>query len=97
MEKQLLRDAFYTLYPEILPKEIFYRKKEAFSDGVSTTKKSWFSILKERAEKEGKTEALWYKDIFDKEFPGQEHICPHYWMPQWTNATDPSARTLTNY
>jgi asparagine synthase (glutamine-hydrolysing) len=97
IEKQLLRDAFYTLYPEILPKEIFYRKKEAFSDGVSTTVKSWFSILKERAEKEGKTEALWYKDIFDKEFPGQEHICPHYWMPQWTNAKDPSARTLTNY
>jgi asparagine synthase (glutamine-hydrolysing) len=97
MEKQLLRDAFYTLYPDILPKEIYYRKKEAFSDGVSTTKKSWFSILKEKAEKEGKTEGYWYKTIFDIEFPNQEHICPHYWMPQWTNATDPSARTLTNY
>jgi asparagine synthase (glutamine-hydrolysing) len=97
IEKQLLRDAFYALYPDILPKEIFYRKKEAFSDGVSTTKKSWFTMIQERAAWENKTEKDWYKEIFDAEFPNQEHICPHYWMPQWTNATDPSARTLTIY
>ena len=97
IEKQLLRDAFNTLYPNILPKEVLYRKKEAFSDGVSTTKKSWFTIIKERAEWEGKTEKDWYKEIFDNNFPNQEHICPHYWMPQWSDATDPSARTLKIY
>ena len=97
MEKQLLRDAFYTLYPDILPKEILYRKKEAFSDGVSNTKKSWFTMIQERAAWENKTEKDWYKEIFNNNFPNQEHICPHYWMPKWTNATDPSARTLPNY
>jgi asparagine synthase (glutamine-hydrolysing) len=97
MEKQLLRDAFNTLYPGILPKEILYRKKEAFSDGVSNTKKSWFTMIQERAAWENKTEKDWYKEIFNNNFLNQEHICPHYWMPKWTNATDPSARTLPNY
>jgi asparagine synthase (glutamine-hydrolysing) len=97
MEKQLLRDAFNTLYPDLLPKEIMYRKKEAFSDGVSKVDKSWYKILQDRAFAVNKTEKEWYKEIFDREFPGQDHICPHFWMPQWTNATDPSARTLTVY
>jgi asparagine synthase (glutamine-hydrolysing) len=97
MEKQILRDAFNVLYPDMLPYDVLYRKKEAFSDGVSTIKKSWFSVLKEQAEWINKTEKDWYKDIFDASFPDQEHIRPHYWMPQWTNATDPSARTLSNY
>jgi len=97
MEKQLLRDAFNTLYPDLLPKEVMYRKKEAFSDGVSTLEKSWYKVLQERALAVNKTEKEWYKEIFDREFPGQDHICPHFWMPQWTNATDPSARTLTVY
>ena len=26
-----------------------------------------------------------------------ENIIPYYWMPKYTNATDPSARTLTHY
>lgn len=97
MEKQLLRDAFYTLYPDILPKDILYRKKEAFSDGVSNMKKSWFTMIQERAAWENKTEKDWYKELFDTMFPNQQHICPHYWMPQWIDATDPSARTLPNY
>jgi asparagine synthase (glutamine-hydrolysing) len=97
MEKQLLRDAFNTLYPNILPEEVMYRKKEAFSDGVSRVDKSWYKILQERAVDVGKTEKEWYKEIFDREFPGQDHICPHFWMPQWTDATDPSARTLAVY
>lgn len=45
MEKQLIRDAFNTLYPGILPTEVLYRKKEAFSDGVSSKEKSWFEII----------------------------------------------------
>lgn len=47
MEKQLIRDAFGTLYPDILPQEVLYRKKEAFSDGVSSKEKSWFQIISE--------------------------------------------------
>jgi asparagine synthase (glutamine-hydrolysing) len=45
IEKELLRDAFKE--SELLPMEILYRTKEAFSDGVSTQKRSWYTILKE--------------------------------------------------
>jgi len=47
MEKQLIRDAFAKLYPGILPQEVLYRKKEAFSDGVSSKEKSWFELITE--------------------------------------------------
>lgn len=47
MEKQLIRDAFDTIYPGILPQEVLYRKKEAFSDGVSSKEKSWFELITE--------------------------------------------------
>ena len=48
MEKQILRDAFNKT--NLLPKEVLYRKKEAFSDGVSSTEKSWFQIIQEKLE-----------------------------------------------
>ena len=34
--------------PDILPKEILWRTKEAFSDGVSSLQKSWFEIINEK-------------------------------------------------
>ena len=43
MEKYLLRKAFAGL--NLLPDEILWRKKEAFSDGVSSEENSWFKIL----------------------------------------------------
>jgi asparagine synthase (glutamine-hydrolysing) len=49
MEKILLRDAFKET--NLLPMEVLYRKKEAFSDGVSTHKRSWFTILQENINK----------------------------------------------
>ena len=45
MEKNILREAFDDM--NILPKEVLWRKKEAFSDGVSSTEKSWFQIIQE--------------------------------------------------
>jgi hypothetical protein len=32
-----------------------------------------------------------------KEFPNCEGILPYYWMPKYTAASDPSARTLEIY
>jgi len=46
-EKQILRTAFDD---GLLPKEVLYRKKEAFSDGVSGLDKSWYQECQERAE-----------------------------------------------
>lgn len=43
IEKWILRESFKDT--GLLPNEILYRKKEAFSDGVSSKTKSWFEIL----------------------------------------------------
>ena len=42
IEKNLLRSAFAKTEPSILPECILWRKKEAFSDGVSSLQKSWY-------------------------------------------------------
>ena len=41
----MLRKAFEK--DNVIPHDILWRKKEAFSDGVSQTNNSWHSILKE--------------------------------------------------
>ena len=47
IEKHLIRTAFDTLMPDLLPHNILMRKKEAFSDGISSKEKSWFVSVKE--------------------------------------------------
>ena len=104
IEKKLLRDSFM----EFLPNEVLYRKKEAFSDGVSGEDRSWYKIIEEKLKDidisnfkynseylTPKTkEQLYYRSIFEEKFPGREKIIPYFWMPKWSNTTDPSARTL---
>ena len=48
-EKYLLREAFKDT--NVLPDEVLFRKKEAFSDGVSSTERSWYHVIQEKAEK----------------------------------------------
>jgi hypothetical protein len=43
------------------------------------------------------TEKMYYKTIFEEYYPNHSKILPYYWMPKYTNATDPSARTLDIY
>ena len=50
-EKYLIRSAFSDMMPELLPKEILWRKKEAFSDGVSGLNRSWFTIINENIQR----------------------------------------------
>ena len=45
-EKWLLRNAF----KGFLPDEVLFRRKEAFSDGISKEEKSWYIIIQERVE-----------------------------------------------
>ena len=104
IEKKLLRDSFM----EFLPNDILYRKKEAFSDGVSGVDRSWYKIIMEKLSKidiqtfkyntdhlTPKTkEQLYYRYIFEQKYPNREKIIPYFWMPKWSNTTDPSARTL---
>ena len=114
-EKFLLRNSFslsnFKNYKgtQILPNEVLWRKKEAFSDGVSSKGRSLFQILQEyisytlgietskKYPANIETEKYYYKMYFDGFYPHCEHIIPYFWMPKYTNATDPSARTLDIY
>ena len=49
VEKYLIRKAFDG--HGLIPEEILWRHKEAFSDGVSSQKTSWFELLQEHAAK----------------------------------------------
>ena len=114
MEKYLLRKAFseYKDYDnkQLLPNNILWRSKEAFSDGVSTQNRSLFEILQEHIEKQTfdykeknhsfipqTKEQKYYKFIFDKYYSNCENLIPRYWMPKFIEATDSSARTLSIY
>lgn len=47
MEKYLIRRAFEVVWPDVLPESVLWRKKEAFSDGVSSKEKSWYQMVKQ--------------------------------------------------
>lgn len=113
-EKYLLRQAFdsnfFSNYKEnpLLPDEILWRSKEAFSDGVSSSSLSLFEILQNKISQHLnsdsfppniETEKHYYKTIFDEHFPDCDNIIPGYWMPKYTTSVsnDPSARTLQHY
>jgi asparagine synthase (glutamine-hydrolysing) len=109
-EKFLLRSSF--TFPnfensegkQILPDQILWRRKEAFSDGVTGQGRSLFTILQEQIAKklscdvpDINVEYLYYKQLFTEFFKYSVDILPYYWMPKYTNASDPSARTLDIY
>ena len=110
-EKFILRTAFDD--GETLPSEVLWRKKEAFSDGVSGLEKSWYEIIQEKVEvpsdwkekaKEYKhlppttPEQFYYRTIFEQHYKSHHNVIPYFWMPKWCEgATDPSARTLKVY
>lgn len=49
IEKWLMRESFRT--ENVLPTEVLSRKKEGFSDAVSSVKKSWYVTIQEQVEK----------------------------------------------
>ena len=61
MEKQLIRDAFAD--SGLLPPEVLYRRKEAFSDGVSSCEKSWFQIIQEKISEQGLVPEGWEQKV----------------------------------
>ena len=104
--KYCIRQAFADLSPAVLPTEILWRRKEAFSDGVSSLKKSLFTILQDKIKDSGlvaddlsgvELEKAYYKQVFDKYYHGSDNVLPYYWMPKYSNTNDPSARTIENY
>ena len=43
------------------------------------------------------TEKMYYRTIFEENYKNHIDILPYFWMPKYSNATDPSARTLDIY
>jgi len=99
-EKYLLREAFAPL--QLIPDEVLWRTKEAFSDGVSKQTRSWFEVIQDFAstlykDKSGlEAEKTYYSDIY-KKYYGETICAPYKWMPKFVDATDASARTLNIY
>jgi len=113
IEKYILRKAFEK--DNLLPEEILWRNKCAFSDGVSSENNSWHNIIKKHFDTIVSDEELsqacnqykhctpltkesyYYRKIFNKFFKTHDNIIPHFWMPRWTEAEDPSAREISDY
>ena len=108
-EKFLLRQVFND--DSYLPHDCLFRKKEAFSDGISSKENSWFNIITTQIDKiidddtdlngSPSKEAFYYKKKFIKYF-GEKRldIIPHYWQPDFISNNvyiDPSARLLNIY
>jgi len=107
-EKFLLRQVFND--ETYLPEDCLFRKKEAFSDGISSKENSWFSIIStimdinvnDNEDLIGPSkEAHYYKKKFIQYF-GKErlNIIPFYWQPDFIKRKvyiDPSARVLGVY
>lgn len=105
LEKWLLRSAFFN--KDIVPEQVLMRKKEAFSDGVSSLEKSWYVILQENIKTlyhgdwkicPPKTpEASYYRYIYHKYY-GNISLINEFWMPKWVGEiNEPSARVLGAY
>lgn len=111
--KYLLRRAFEGDY---LPKNILWREKAAFSDAVGHSMVDHLKeyaarqytdeeFEKKRMEYDHARpftkEALLYRELFEKYYPGQADMIADFWMPNKTwegcNVDDPSARVLKNY
>lgn len=66
MEKQLIRDAFAEA--ALLPQDVLYRRKEAFSDGVSSQEKSWFEIIQEKIVENNCVPTGWQEIAYAKNY-----------------------------
>ena len=89
MEKQLLRDCFASPSGQqnLLPREVLYRKKEAFSDGVSAQEKSWYEIIQEKIKENHLVPKEWREYAYDKNWwpipPTEEAFYYRQLFEQW--------------
>jgi asparagine synthase (glutamine-hydrolysing) len=99
IEKRILRETF----ADYLPSEVIWRRKDGFSDGVSSTEKSWYKYIQEYVENVVKVddqavkdsrciskEAYYFKSIYNRYFPFYPAPIEKYWMPKWSKSLDPT-------
>ena len=104
IEKYCLRKAF----EGFLPDDCLYRKKEAFSDGISSKNKSWYKTIEKYIDSDRRddcptVESSYYKNKFISYFgESRTSVLPKYWQPCFLKYNsneyiDPSARVLPDY
>ena len=102
IEKYLLRKAFEK--DNLLPESILWRKKEAFSDGVSKPENSWSDIISNFIEEqvsdeefnnnkfneciEFKLKETYFYYKIFKKYYYNDKVIPYLWMPKYCNQTD---------
>lgn len=104
IEKWWLRKAFEGF--NVIPDEVLWRKKEAFSDGVSSKEDSWYTIIQKRVDQyitnddvkqinAPSKEAAYYKQVFMDKF-GERNVdvLPHYWLPKWNSKGEEVTRYM---
>ena len=85
---------FRKIFEDYLPKEIIWRHKEDFSEGITSKEKPWYKYIQEIVETKiseeifnnhyPTKEAYYYKLVFDKLFPTYNIKIP-YWLPKWNS------------
>jgi asparagine synthase (glutamine-hydrolysing) len=112
-EKHILRAAFDDEENPYLPKEILWRQKEQFSDGVGY---NWIDMIIEYCNQKvtdtefamapeifphntpATKEAFFYRKIFTRLYPEDSAAkSVKRWIPKWQNNTDPSGRVCESH
>lgn len=102
IEKYLLRKSFEK--DKLLPDSILWRKKEAFSDGVSKPENSWSDIISNFIEEqvsdeefnnnksneciEFKLKETYFYYKIFKKYYSNDKVIPYLWMPKYCNQID---------
>ena len=110
-EKYLLRKAFQA--EKLLPQEVLWRTKEAFSDGVSKATRSWYEVINQKVSNmdisyntrqdiytvnpPSTIEQFYFRSLFELYYENLGYLIPYFWMPRFIDAKDSSARTLDIY
>jgi asparagine synthase (glutamine-hydrolysing) len=87
-EKQLLREAF----GHLLPRQVATRTKEAFSDGVSALKRSWFQIVQDKISDDFRNEFKNYqwarKQWFNPPTTAEQYYYRHLYNQHYMQAAN---------
>jgi asparagine synthase (glutamine-hydrolysing) len=102
-EKWLLRKSIDMICEGLLPENILWRPKVAFSDGVASSDDSWYGAIQKFVTTEiypeadcsaSTLETRWYRSIFDAEyFSGNREYegVRNQWLPRWINTDGESS------
>ena len=102
VEKRLLRESF----SGELPPDVLWRRKDGFSDGVSSMEKPWYIHIQDHIDtiyntivpnNEVSKEAQYYKYLYELKYGGIVYSpISEHWMPKWglVDKTNPSGRII---